>query len=986
MAGLTLRDYQVEAVHKSFDAEEDYGHHSAILSAATGTGKSLILAEISRVSLNVKGRPVLLLNHREELVNQNYKTFIEHLGLTPRQIGIEKAEFHADPRVDLLIGSVATVTRKERIAEWLLFHPGPKLLISDECFPAGTMIDGKPIETIRIGDTVNSFCHASGKIERRRVTHVFSRTSKQLVRISFSNGQQLVCTPEHPIFNGKEYVPACSLSAKDRVYCIITHRGGMMHGQKIHQATNLRGMRKRLLTAKLEQYDGSHLFRNMQKYPQRGTAQDTDTSLLSMRETRHVQREKILGAGPKGQGVLLGNVPVRIHTNTFLSNDESNQSQIRFGTHEAQQSYAPARGSGEDESVSTGIGAQAERTGRQWQTYSTSSKDFSRGIICADRVCNPNENETGFGLSHTLQSRHSHSVLTNRYRGRRPFSYVLNTQGTGRKEAGVLRGLGVVRVEVYQSGDTGESDGMSQDCPVYNLEIEGNNNYFAEGVLVHNCHHATAASWRVIADNLGYKEGNCFHIGATATCKRTDNKSLYMRTPDNEGVLIKDRKTRAQFPADAETSVYDILAFDYPILTGIENGWLVDPKGFTGRSAVDLSEIPIQGEGDERDFNRAALAKKLETNKARTNVAISTWLDVAKDRQTIAYCASVLHAQNAASAWRSAGFKAAAIWGNMPDNERYETIKAYRAGDVQILTNYQVLGEGNDFPNCSAIVHLCPTKSWTRYVQTTGRGLRPETGLVDRFPTATLRRRAIACSQKSCAIVIDIVDIHKGKNICTLPAILDMPSTLDMEGASLTEVKKMLDRYDKEKEVVLEEEPTTFQEVKIRLEAIDLLHGAGPQGKENWDITREGYRLKTVPPGYSVHLKSCYGDCWNLFVRYHKKILHNKTKKAGAEFEAYLDSASKKARQVIREHKLMNTPALEERLADKERVCYVGEGKLVSNAAWLLRKNSLFTESDFYAMSDSKLRDELGACRRRYFQAKKNAQEKKEGKGHAATQ
>ena len=35
---------------------------------------------------------------------------------------------------------------------------------------------------------------------------------------------------------------------------------------------------------------------------------------------------------------------------------------------------------------------------------------------------------------------------------------------------------------------------------VYNLEVEGLNNYFANGILVHNCHHATAPSYRKIYD------------------------------------------------------------------------------------------------------------------------------------------------------------------------------------------------------------------------------------------------------------------------------------------------------------------------------------------------------------------------------------------------------------------------------------------------------------------------------------------------------
>jgi hypothetical protein len=58
-------------------------------------------------------------------------------------------------------------------------------------------------------------------------------------------------------------------------------------------------------------------------------------------------------------------------------------------------------------------------------------------------------------------------------------------------------GLEFSRVERVEVLERGSGSGFGEVCPdgyVYNFEVEGNNNYFANGVLVHNCHQFKSKS------------------------------------------------------------------------------------------------------------------------------------------------------------------------------------------------------------------------------------------------------------------------------------------------------------------------------------------------------------------------------------------------------------------------------------------------------------------------------------------------------------
>lgn len=121
-----LRPYQVEQL--ACIQRELATVRSTLVSAATGTGKTISLAELARIyrSLGVR---VLIIVNRDELVRQTVRK-CEALGLTP---DVEKGQKRASTLAKVVVASVQTL-KGPRLARWARDHFG--LVIVDECHHA----------------------------------------------------------------------------------------------------------------------------------------------------------------------------------------------------------------------------------------------------------------------------------------------------------------------------------------------------------------------------------------------------------------------------------------------------------------------------------------------------------------------------------------------------------------------------------------------------------------------------------------------------------------------------------------------------------------------------------------------------------------------------------------------------------------------------------------------------------------------------------
>lgn len=157
-----------------------------------------------------------------------------------------------------------------------------------------------------------------------------------------------------------------------------------------------------------------------------------------------------------------------------------------------------------------------------------------------------------------------------------------------------------------------------------------------------------------------------------------------------------------------------------------EQGFLV-PAQCYAPSVPELTGLKTTSLGD---WAEEALAEVMGAAKIMGDV-VTNWLNLARGRQTIVFGCNVAHSRELCRQFTTAGVRAAHVDGYMDEAERYQIIKAFRAGEITVLCNVAVLTKGFDAPETSCVVIARPTKSLMMHYQMMGRGLRIAEGKAD---------------------------------------------------------------------------------------------------------------------------------------------------------------------------------------------------------------------------------------------------------------
>ena len=203
-----LRPYQQEAVNAVYEHLRTRDDNPCVV-CPTGTGKSWIIAKLASDAVTLWGGRVLILAHVKELLEQNADKVRK---LCPElKVGVYSAGLNSrDTRESVIVAGIQSVYNKA--CDLGRFD----LVIVDECFPAGTMIDTPrgqiPIEELYVGQPVR---HALGV---GNIEAISSRPTRELVQLELNNGRTIRCTPNHPFFTECGWRPAGSLAVGTRLY------------------------------------------------------------------------------------------------------------------------------------------------------------------------------------------------------------------------------------------------------------------------------------------------------------------------------------------------------------------------------------------------------------------------------------------------------------------------------------------------------------------------------------------------------------------------------------------------------------------------------------------------------------------------------------------------------------------------------------------------------------------------------------------------
>ena len=235
---------------------------------------------------------------------------------------------------------------------------------------------------------------------------------------------------------------------------------------------------------------------------------------------------------------------------------------------------------------------------------------------------------------------------------------------------------------------------------VFNLQVSGHPSFFADGVLVHNCHLIPPdgeGRYRTFIRDMKVINPIVRIIGLTATPYRLNGGAICR--PEN---------------------ILNAICYEAGVKELLEKGYLCPLISKETRHVVDTSSLHVRG----GEFVESE-AEKLMNDKTLIEQACAEINSYAKDRHSVlVFCCSILHATEVMKELRKYSDSVDCVFGDTFPEFREERLEQFRAGKLKYLVNVGVLTTGFDAPNTDCVVLLRPTASPGLYYQMVGRGFR----------------------------------------------------------------------------------------------------------------------------------------------------------------------------------------------------------------------------------------------------------------------
>lgn len=252
-----------------------------------------------------------------------------------------------------------------------------------------------------------------------------------------------------------------------------------------------------------------------------------------------------------------------------------------------------------------------------------------------------------------------------------------------------------IHTGIVAAGYPADAHAPVQVCSVGSLKRRIGALPMPDLLVFDECHHTPSASWSAIAAAVP----QAHQLGLTATPQRLDGKGL--------------------------GAYFDRLLLGPTVATLIADGYL-SPYRLFAPGTIDTHALHhVAG-----DFNRAEVSAAMGASTV-VGDAVATYQRHAAGGRALVFAWSLEASRRLAEAFCAAGVPAAHVDGETPADERKRAMAAFRAGELRVLCNVDLFGEGLDVPAVDAVFLLRPTDSLGLYLQQCGRGLRPSPGKVE---------------------------------------------------------------------------------------------------------------------------------------------------------------------------------------------------------------------------------------------------------------
>lgn len=248
---------------------------------------------------------------------------------------------------------------------------------------------------------------------------------------------------------------------------------------------------------------------------------------------------------------------------------------------------------------------------------------------------------------------------------------------------------------------------MHEGDLVYNFEVADNNNYFANGVLVHNCHlvNSHGGMYDEVIEHMGRRV-----LGLTATPYRL--------------ATTTDIKTGAKY------SILKFLTRTNPrifqkVVYYVQNRRLFDDGHLAKLVYHDVKAINrqnLQPNSTGADYTDASVRAEYRASgfDAKVVRVVNRLFEIGR-RNCLVFTRFVQEAEMVARSVPGAALVSA----ESSAKERDRVISGFRSGRIRCVCNVGILTTGFDYPQLEAVVMARPTRSLGLWYQVVGRGIRP---------------------------------------------------------------------------------------------------------------------------------------------------------------------------------------------------------------------------------------------------------------------
>lgn len=242
-------------------------------------------------------------------------------------------------------------------------------------------------------------------------------------------------------------------------------------------------------------------------------------------------------------------------------------------------------------------------------------------------------------------------------------------------------------------------------------------------VVVDECHHATAKTYRDILKHYGCMsdQGAPVRLPDETDAEYQDAVDL-AKDAESWTPVVGFTATLVRGDNASLSDVWQKVSFRRDISFMIRRGYLLNPIGKRVEiDDFDLRKVKKSG----GDYQASALEEALTASMAPEIVA-KAYVEHAGERPGILFAPTVDSAYEFATALSEQGIISEVVHGALARDERRAILGRLESGETQVVANCMVLTEGFDSPKVSCIVIARPTRSAGLYQQMVGRGLRPD--------------------------------------------------------------------------------------------------------------------------------------------------------------------------------------------------------------------------------------------------------------------